>query len=57
MAVHSKNSEVCFNVFFFLEGELVYPLVFFNKGSEALAHVAQRSGGCPSAADIQGQAG
>jgi len=30
---------------------------FYNKGSEALAQVAQRSGGCPILADIQGQAG
>jgi len=27
------------------------------KGSEALAQVAQRSGGCPCPRDIQGQAG
>ena len=29
----------------------------YDKGSEALEQVAQRGGGCPVLADIQGQAG
>ena len=31
--------------------------VFYSKGSEALAQVAQRGGGCPIPGDSQGQAG
>ena len=31
--------------------------VFYNKGGEALAQVAQRAGGCPIPGDTQGQAG
>ena len=31
--------------------------VFYNKGSEALAQVAQRGGGCPTFGDGQSQAG
>ncbi len=31
--------------------------VFYNKGGEALAQVAQRGGGCPIPGDSQGQAG
>lgn len=30
---------------------------FYNKGSEAPAHVAQRGDGCPILGDIRGQAG
>ena len=31
--------------------------VFYNKGGEALAQVAQRGGGCPIPGDTQGQTG
>ena len=31
--------------------------VFYSKGREALAHVAQRGGGCFIPGDTQGQAG
>ena len=31
--------------------------IFYNKGSEALALVAQRRGGCPIPGDVQCQAG
>jgi len=31
--------------------------VFYNKGGEALAQVAQRGDGCPILGDTQGQAG
>jgi len=31
--------------------------VFYTKGSEALAQVAQRRGGCPIPGDSPGQAG
>jgi len=31
--------------------------VFYNKGSDALAQVAQRGGGCLNPEDTQGQAG
>ena len=31
--------------------------LFYNKGGEALAQVAQRGGGCPIPGDTQGQAG
>ena len=31
--------------------------LFYNKGGEALAQVAQRAGGCPMAGDNQGQGG
>ena len=32
-----------------------YEDVFYNKGGEALAQIAQRDGGCPIPRDIQGQ--
>ena len=31
--------------------------LFYSKGGEALAQVAQRGGGCPIPGDTQGQAG
>ena len=31
--------------------------VFYNKGSESLAQVAQKGGGCPIPGDTRGQAG
>jgi len=40
-------------------GHSVLPLVkaFYDKGSEALAQVAQRDGGCAIHGNIQGQEG
>ena len=32
-------------------------IFFYDKGVEAVAHVAHRSGGCPIPGDTQGQAG